>query len=1617
MADADFSVKAIISAPTSQFEKGMKNAQSSVNSLSKSISNITNLVKKAFAFTGVVVGTKAVVDFGKSCVQSANQASKAFNILDNTVRATGADAWTSTEKLVETSKTLSNSTNYSVTEIQKMQSVLLGFTNITGEAFDGASEAVLDMATVMGMDLTSAVQTVGKALDDPITGLDSLRRQGFKFTDEQKEELAQLVRNGEQLKAQKIILDTLAISYGGASKAGQDSFAKQRHAIENFRDTLGGKLIPIVQIFAEKSSTAFNNLTEIISKMDFTPVINVVKNLNNVFTNTFEKISNRLRSVKDEMTDFISRFNFKPIISVLDTLIGVLAGIISKFKEMNSQKLEVFDKLKESLVDFSNSETFQNIVNFVNKIIDAVFFLWSEIQNIGMEIRNLVVDKIIEIWGKIKELFQNGQNALSQSGQDIASWGDLFYNVLNNAFRSFQDFFGMIKALIHGDWTVAWLYAKLTVMRTADSILNLISTIANAFPKLINGMIDLLNKLIGEVNKVRGWFGQDPLGLIEAFESVDLSKKTGLEQKIEDTEKKIQELTGKSADITIENLKGVSTKFSGFTQHALGEIKNLTKGTKDETEKQKEYFSDSLTSTESEYKKFSEWDLKLLNQRLDGLKEYSKEYHEITLQIIEEERKKALEADKTGVEKDKINEYYNKEIEKENKRHTEAVMGEVGLVVEGVRNAFSKIASFVKNNFSKISNFIKNAFSKIASFVKETFSKIVSFSSSLVKSVTGLFEKLFEFNPDEFIQNLLEVEDSILTFFVQTLPNLPATFESAFESVIVLIDNLINSIDWGKMSEILSSLVNTFVNNVPKITSGILNLFSNLIKTLSTFFEKNSSVIVKSIGDMFTSVVQFLPGLFTNIEEAIIAGVSSIGNYLTDEKETFADGFNELFSSLFSSLSNIAENLAKNIEPIKNIISETLTSLIENLSKNLPSILTSVWDIFSGISNGIVEGLNAGMPAIDDFEKKLPEVIKKIITDVSNNLGNFESVLDGITGVFETFIDSLSENEIFTNLSELFSKILTTIVNSISNIIPSMTKALDEIIPALGKFISDSIPSIIDLIVNVAIMIVKEAPKILQELIKMLPIIIKAIVESIPKLFLEGLPDLISGLITLIPDLLNAVLQITMELIRHLPEIIAMFIKGLILGFAQVNWWEVVKSIFQAFIDGFKTLFGIHSPSTFFQEMGGYMVEGLLNGLKNVGEFMLNIFTKAWEGIRNVFVNIGDWASGVWTNIKNGFKNVGGWFKDTFEPAGSAIRNAFVNIGDWAASRWNDIKNGFKNVGDWFSSTFVNAKMSIKNAFYDIGSWASNIWNTIKNGFKNVGDWFKTTFQNAYFGIKNAFLGIGEWASGMWGNIKTGFSNVGDWFKTTFESARTKIKDAFSNLGTWASNRWEDIKNGFTNVKDWFKTTFQNARNGMENAFSNIKSWASTAWDNIKTGFSNVGNWFKTTFQNARSGMENAFSNVKSWAQSVGDKIKSGFQKVGDFFSNLWDKITGKDKDKEVKITYVATTDERDNLISGGGVGYYATVSGVGATIKGYAKGTQNALKGLHLVGEAGPELVRFRGGEQVLNNRQTQKALSQAGTTINQNVTFNNLQDTTAFAMIQQLKQYNRQMAINGII
>lgn len=1311
MADSDFSVKAIISAQTSQFEKGIKNAQSSVNSLSSSISNFTNLIKKAFEFTGIAVGTKAIVDFGKSCVQEANEAIKTFSILDNTVKTTGADAWTSIDELENASKTLSDSTNYSVTEIQQMQSVLLGFTNITGEAFDGASEAVLDMATVMGMDLTSAVQTIGKALDDPITGLDSLRRQGFKFTDEQKAELAQLVRNGEQLKAQKIILDTLATSYGGAAKAGQDSFAKQRHSVEDLQEAIGVKLIPVMQVFAENNTQMINSLRKLIENMDFTPVINVVTNLSKIFTKVFDTISRYLKNVGAYVSDFISRFNFKPIISLLDTLIGVIAGVILKFKEINSQRLDLFDKLKEALIDFSNSETFQNIVNFINKIVDAVFFLWSEIQDIGMEIKNFFVNKIIEIWGKIKELFQNGQNALAESGQDIASWGDLFYNILNNAFRIFQDFFGMIKALIHGDWTIAWEYAKLTVMRIADNILDAFSTIANAFPNLINGILKGWNKVIEQINKARKFFGQDPLGLADMFDSVDLSEKSGLEDKIKETENKIQELTGKSADATIQNLKGASTEFAGFTQHALGEIGNLTESVETNSEKQKQYFSSTFSSTEtngeSTYEKFSEWDSKLLQQRLEDLGEWSDEAHKINLQLIEEERKKSLEADKSGVETEKINKYYNKQIEKENERSEKAKREKVK---ETMKFVFSTLSNIAKNTI--------NIFKNVVSNISSVFSKIKDVISNIFSGIKNIFTTLFEFDVDEALDNLLEVEDSILTFFVETLPRLPSFFESAFSSVLTLIGSITNSINWENVQKILSSIIETVVTYAPKIIKGIVDLFVNLGNTIQKVLVENAPGIVDALGTMFFTIIESLPGLITNVITVAGTYVSQIGKYITDNAEKLSTDLTSMVKSIVDSISTFINNGGW-----KNILSAILT-------------------IQKSIENAVADNMSAIAEAITNALPDLVQMLIDSIVSASRTLG-----------------------KIAKTLLPLIAKIINALIEVITSdeVVESSIEAIEGIIEGL-------IPALVDIMVN-------------------------------------ALPKLITFFLFRLPS--------------YVPKLIAGIIKALVKGFSSVNWGQVVQDVFTGFVDAFKNMFGIHSPSTLFESFGGYIVQGFVNGLKGIAE------------------------------------------------ATMIILQPIINL----------LQSTFSGLGELIMNSMNASLQNVINILNTLGSITINLTNSIFGGLKVMVD--SSTESMKVLG-------------------KVTIATMGAIVKTMVD----------------VHNILRDIIKSVTTIR------------------------VPTPWATYEIGGVDIGT--------------------------------------------------------------VSAPD----------------ISGYIDLINAFAKGTDNAPKGLAIVGEAGPELVNFNGGEQVLNNRNTNKALEGMGTkTNNFNVTFNNLQDTSAYAMINQLKQYNRQMAINGIL
>jgi len=100
----------------------------------------------------------------------------------------------------------------------------------------------------MGMDLQSAIVMVGKAMNDPIANLSAMSRAGIQFSEDQKKMIFSLVKTGDMLGAQKIILGELTTQFGGSAAAAARTYAGELDTMSNafgdLAEKLGERLVP-----------------------------------------------------------------------------------------------------------------------------------------------------------------------------------------------------------------------------------------------------------------------------------------------------------------------------------------------------------------------------------------------------------------------------------------------------------------------------------------------------------------------------------------------------------------------------------------------------------------------------------------------------------------------------------------------------------------------------------------------------------------------------------------------------------------------------------------------------------------------------------------------------------------------------------------------------------------------------------------------------------------------------------------------------------------------------------------------------------------------------------------------------------------------------------------------------------------------------------------------------------------------------------------------------------------------------------------------------------------------------------------------------------------------------
>lgn len=211
--------------------RGLTDAQRSLDKFGRTAGRVAGVVG-AGLFAGMV----------KQSIDAQNELAR----LNAVLASTGGAAGKSVGELTGFADALQKATTFSSGDTQRAMGRLLTYTALTGEMFDKATVATLDMASALGIDVAQAAEKVGNALQYPSVALGSLAKQGFRFTEEQKRLIKHFESTGQMAKAQAIILGELDLAYEGSAKAA--------------RNTLGGALIGLKNEFnslltATESST------------------------------------------------------------------------------------------------------------------------------------------------------------------------------------------------------------------------------------------------------------------------------------------------------------------------------------------------------------------------------------------------------------------------------------------------------------------------------------------------------------------------------------------------------------------------------------------------------------------------------------------------------------------------------------------------------------------------------------------------------------------------------------------------------------------------------------------------------------------------------------------------------------------------------------------------------------------------------------------------------------------------------------------------------------------------------------------------------------------------------------------------------------------------------------------------------------------------------------------------------------------------------------------------------------------------------------------------------------------------------------------------------------------
>lgn len=303
------------------------------------------------------------------------------------------------------------------------------------------------------------------------------------------------------------------------------------------------------------------------------------------------------------------------------------------------------------------------------------------------------------------------------------------------------------------------------------------------------------------------------------------------------------------------------------------------------------------------------------------------------------------------------------------------------------------------------------------------------------------------------------------------------------------------------------------------------------------------------------------------------------------------------------------------------------------------------------------------------------------------------------------------------------------------------------------------------------------------------------------------------------------------------------------------------RVIAEPIINGIKELFGIHSPSTVFAEIGGYLIEGLKNGIAKTIKGLVTAIPKLFSGlvkaIGNVWTDIKKKAGKAWDGIT---KSLG----DTWSNLKDSAGNFFGKIGDKISSVWNGSDKDTKSAWGSIKGVVANSIDTVRN---DVSVNSEKAGKAIEKNFNNARDSLIGANRGMSNDTKNAWGPLVTFMSDKCGSIKNDISRTFKDSKNTVDSSSKSMKSSVtSNLS--ATSKW---------ISGTMYSDMYNKAKGMMNNFKNgsgsvnVKSTVQSCVNKATSWLSGLGGSSYTWGGHMISGFANG---IQDYAYKVTNEVK-----------------------------------------------------------------------------------------------------------------------------------------------